>query len=378
MVSDSEILDSKILIVDDHIENVELIKRVLERAGYSHLISTTDSREVVQLYESQKPEVVLLDIMMPYLDGFEVMEELIKLDPEDYVPVLVLTADHERDTRLKALKEGARDFLTKPIDKIEVLTRIRNILEVRLLHKRIRHQNEELENRVQARTQELQDSRLEILVRLARAAEFRDSDTGAHIYRMSQYSAALGRAAGLPPNEVELLLNASALHDVGKIGVADHLLRKPGAFDSSESESMKEHVHIGSQILAGSTSPLIQCAEVIARTHHERWDGAGYPAGLRGEEIPLVGRIVAISDVFDALTSNRPYKEPWSVDEALQQIQSQRGKHFAPDLVDTFLSIRQELVLIKDQCEREDRIESSAEPMQGSSASRFANRQFSS
>ncbi len=351
MVSEEEIFRAGVLIVDDQIENVDLLRRALSRSGYTNLYSTTDSREASALYATHAPDIVLLDIMMPYVDGFEVMAQIQALSKEDYAPILVLTADDQRETRIKALKCGAKDFLTKPIDRTEVLTRIRNILEVRLLHKKVLRQNEVLEDRVIERTRELHESRLEIMRRLARAAEFRDTDTGAHITRMSLYCAELGRAAGMDAQECDLLLSASALHDIGKIGIPDRVLLKPGPFDTEETALMREHVSIGAQILDGSESTLIQYAATIARTHHERWDGTGYPEGLRGEAIPLEGRIVAICDVFDALTSSRPYKKAWSVDRALGELQRGAGVQFDARLVRLFQSILPRILAVKTQFE---------------------------
>lgn len=351
MVSDEEIYRAGVLIVDDQVENVDLLKRALSRSGYVNLYSTIDAREAAPLYAEHTPDIVLLDIMMPYFDGFEVMAQIQALSKDDYAPILVLTADDQRETRIKALKCGAKDFLTKPIDRTEVLTRIRNILEVRLLHKEVLRQNAVLEDRVVERTRELHESRLEIMRRLARAAEFRDSDTGAHITRMSLYCAELGRAVGMSAQECDLLLSASALHDIGKIGIPDRVLLKPGPFDTEESNLMKEHVSIGAQILDGSDSKLIQWAAAIARTHHERWDGTGYPEGLRGEEIPLEGRIVAICDVFDALTSSRPYKEAWSVDRAIGELQRGSGAQFDAALVTLFQSILPQILEVKAQFE---------------------------
>jgi len=203
----------------------------------------------------------------------------------------------------------------------------------------IEEHNRTLEQKVRERTEELHNSRLEIVRRLARAAEFRDTDTGLHIMRMSLYSAELGRAAGLSDRECDLLLNAAALHDVGKIGIPDQVLLKPGSFDAHEREIIEGHPFIGGEILSRSQSELVQWAEMIALTHHERWDGAGYPRGLKGDEIPLVGRIVTICDVFDALTSARPYKKSWDVEEALAELERGQGTSYDPNLVNLFKEI---------------------------------------
>ena len=345
---DDRILQASVLIVDDQQDNVDLLLRVLRSAGYRNLSTTTDSRKVVDIYQREDPDLVILDLMMPHLDGFGVMEALMREVSLEFLPVIVLTADHERETRIRALKSGARDFLTKPIDRVEVQTRIKNMLEMRLLYKDVRAQNEILDQKVKERTQELHDSRLEIVQRLARAAEFRDSDTGLHVVRMSQYSAVLGRAAGLKSDECDILLNAAALHDVGKIGIPDRVLLKKAGLTDDELSIMRNHVRIGAEILSGSRYHLMQWANEISLTHHEWFDGSGYPEGLKGDEIPLVGRIVAICDVFDALTSERPYKKGWTVEAAIAEIEKESGTHFDPYLVDLFQGCVDEMLQIRD------------------------------
>ncbi len=344
-----DLRQAKILVVDDEPVNVALLERLLRNDGYRHITTTTDAREVLPLYREQRHDIVLLDIRMPHKDGFQVMAELRELDGEDYVPLLVLTAQIDAETRIRALEEGARDFLDKPFDRWEVLTRIRNMLEVRLLHKRVKEQNRELERRVLERTRELNETRLEIIRRLGRAAEYRDNETGNHIIRMSQMAQHLARAAGLPEERCELILHAAPMHDIGKIGIPDHILLKPGKLDAEEWEIMKRHVQIGAEILSGHDSELMRLARTIALTHHERWDGKGYPRGLAGEEIPIEGRIVAIADVFDALTSERPYKRAWSAEEAVAEICRGAGNHFDPRLVAHFETILPEVLAIRER-----------------------------
>jgi putative two-component system response regulator len=278
-----------------------------------------------------------------------VMAALRKAFPLDYLPVIVLTAAQEKQTRLRALSEGAKDFLTKPFDLVEATSRIRNILEVTLLHKRQRDQNRVLERLVRKRTQELHETRLEIIRRLGRAAEYRDNETGLHIVRMSHFSAIIGRAAGMSEYEADLMLNASPMHDIGKIGIPDRILLKPGKLDAEEWEIMKTHAAIGARILSGHESELMEMAQMIALSHHEKWDGSGYPHGLRGEEILLEGRIVALADVFDALTSERPYKKAWPLEQAFAEIRRLSGIHFDPHLVEVFQQVLPQILAIREQ-----------------------------
>jgi len=323
---------AKILIVDDQAPNVMLLEKMLRAEGYDNIVAITDSRQVSELYVQQRFDLVMLDLNMPHLTGFDVMQQLRELEPDSYVPILVLTAQPDMKTKLRALESGARDFLTKPFDRLEVLTRIRNMLEVRLMHNQVRDQNRILEEKVQERTRELADTRFEIIRRLGRAAEYRDNETGLHIIRMSKYSQLLGRAAGMSESQADMLLNASPMHDIGKIGIPDSILLKPGKLDPDQWEIMKTHSAIGAQILSGHQSELMTMASQIALAHHEKWDGSGYPHGLKGEEIPLEARVVAVCDVFDALTTTRPYKKAWPVEEAINYIADNSGKHFDPVL----------------------------------------------
>lgn len=344
-----EFSKAKILIVDDNATNIILLERILESAGYENVQGETDPRKVKGLYEKEKYDLILLDIRMPNMDGHEVMAELAKVEGEDYLPILVLTAQTDQETKLKALSGGAKDFLHKPFDRLEALNRIRNMLEVRLLHKELRDQNIILEQKVQERTQQLNDTRMEIIRRLGRAAEFRDNETGMHVIRMSHACARLAEAYGLDDVECERILNASPMHDVGKIGIPDRILLKPGRLEPDEWAIMKTHAQIGADLLAGHNSELLEMAGMIALTHHEKWDGTGYPNRLSGTDIPLLGRITSICDVFDALLSDRPYKKAWSVEEATAEIKAQRGKHFDPELADIFLDILPGILEINDR-----------------------------
>jgi len=354
--SDQRIKAATILVVDDQPVNVKLLKKVLLAEGYPNIISTTDSREAVLLFQQHQCDIVLLDLNMPHIDGFGVMQELQRV-AEDYPPVLVLTALKDRDSRVRALESGARDFVSKPFDRVELLSRIRNMLEVRILNKAIKQQNQILEQKVYERTRELDETRLEIIRRLGRAAEYRDNETGLHIIRMSQYSQILGQADGMTDTEADMLLNASPMHDIGKIGIPDHILLKPGKLSPEEWEIMKTHSTIGAEILSGHESELMQVAREIALTHHEKWDGSGYPKGRAGDEIPLVGRIVAIADVFDALTTVRPYKKAWNVEDAVDYIAENREVHFDPRLVDLFMKHLPDILAIRAKYPEPDNIE---------------------
>lgn len=347
MLEDKKIKEAKVLIVDDQPANVTLIEKMLEIDGYINVISTTDPCQVESLYLEQNSDLVLLDLNMPVMDGYQVLAKIREVDP-DYPPIIVLTAQSDRESRIKALDLGARDFLAKPFDRVELMTRIRNMLEVRILSKAMKHQNEILDGMVKERTQELNDTRLEVIRRLGRAAEYRDDMTGFHIIRMSRYAQLLGRAAGMTDEEAEMLLNASPMHDIGKIGIPDNVLMKPGKLDPDEWKIMQTHVAIGVEILSGSAFELMNMAADIAQNHHEKWDGSGYPRGLSGDDIPLTGRVVALADVFDALTTERPYKKAWPIEEAVDYIKSQRGLHFDPNLVEKFIEILPEMLKIRD------------------------------
>lgn len=334
--NENDVKQASILIVDDQPVNVKLLEKVLAAEGYQNVFSTTDSRSAVELFQQHESDLVLLDLNMPHIDGFGVMEAL-KAVVDDYPPILVLTALKDRESRVRALEGGARDFVSKPFDRVELLSRIRNMLEVCLLNKAMKNQNQLLEEKVRERTQELDNTRLEIIRRLGRAAEYRDNETGLHIIRMSKYSELLAVAAGLSEDEGRMMLNASPMHDIGKIGIPDNILLKPGKLTPDEWAIMQTHTTIGADILKGHHSELMQMAGEIAMTHHEKWDGSGYPNGLKGEAIPLVGRVVAIADVFDALTTARPYKKAWPEDEAINYIQENSGSHFDPSLVTLFM-----------------------------------------
>ncbi|MGH2853304.1 MAG: HD-GYP domain-containing protein [Solirubrobacteraceae bacterium] len=346
LTEEHELKQLQILAVDDEESNLLLLRRVLERDGYTNLQTTTDATQLPELFVKTRPRLVLLDLHMPKVDGFELMERLGPLSGERRsIPFLVLTADATEETKRRALSLGARDFLTKPLDHTELLLRVRNLLQVQQLQDRLYEQNANLESEVAERTSDLEQARLEILDRLSLAAEYRDDDTQEHAWRLGRTSALLAVELGLPHGDIELLRRAAPLHDIGKIGIPDAILLKPGKLTAEEFEQIKTHTTIGAEILSGSRSLLLGMAERIALTHHERWDGAGYPRGLGGEEIPLGGRIVAVADVFDALTHARPYKDAWAVKEAVAEIFHQSGRHFDPIVVRAFLRLEHPTLL---------------------------------
>lgn len=329
-----------IVVVDDEQSNLLLVSRVLERAGYTEVETTTDPTDVPAMFAKTPPDLLMLDLHMPGMDGFEVMERLAPVTANgSSVPFLVLTADVTDEAKRRALSLGARDFLTKPVDQIELVLRVRNMLHIHRLQMELRKHSETLERTVAERTRDLEQARLEILERLALAGEFRDDDTQEHAQRIGRTSSMLARELGRPNREVELIRRAAPLHDIGKIAIPDSILLKPGKLTNEEFEVMKLHTATGAEILSGGQSALLRLAEQIALTHHERWDGGGYPAGLSSEEIPLTGRIVAVADVFDALTHERPYKDAWPVEDAVREITEQRGRQFDPAAVDAFLRL---------------------------------------
>jgi len=303
---------------------------------------------------------MLLDVMMPGIDGYEVVRRVRQHSTHRQLPIVLVTALRDKEERVKGIEAGCDDFLSKPVDRMELLARVRSLLKVKAYNDLTSKYREELESEVASRTEELtlalegiRTASLETIVRLSRAAEYRDEDTGAHILRMSHYAAAVASKMGLSEKDVENILYAAPMHDVGKIGIPDHILLKPGKLSAEEWEIMKSHAAMGAEILNGSGADVLQLAETIAGTHHEKWNGEGYPMGLAGEAIPVSGRVTAIADVFDALTSKRPYKEPFSVDRSFSIIAEERGTHFAPAAVDAFVAVRDEILQIKARYQSE-------------------------
>ncbi|WP_372632962.1 HD-GYP domain-containing protein [Cohnella sp.] len=336
-------IDAKILIVDDQEYNVSLLERILTRAGFSRIHSTLDPHEVQRMVAEVEPDIVLLDLHMPGIDGLEVLKRIREqVGQENYLPVLMLTADTTAEVKQQGLQAGVNDFLAKPYDRTEVVLRIRNLLKTRELHLQLQHHNRTLEDKVQERTMELSQAKLEMMLLLGRAAEYRDDMTGQHTQRVGELSALIAERLGLPEKDVDLIRKAAPLHDIGKIGIPDEILLKPGRFEPHEFERMKTHTTIGADILEGSYFNILQLARVIALSHHEKWDGSGYPQGLAGEEIPIEARIVALADFYDALTHERPYKRAWTPEETMEEIARQRGAHFDPQVVDAFEALFRE------------------------------------
>jgi putative two-component system response regulator len=332
------ILGMRILVVDDEPLNVELLAAILGDAGFTAVETTTSPTQALKSCALSTPDLLLLDLHMPGTDGFELMDSLgpaIRTDAGP--PVLVLTADVTQSTRHRALGAGARDCISKPFDHEEVLLRVSNLLTLRDSERRLTKHSERLEQAVRERTRELEASRLEVLDRLALVAEFRDDDTNQHAQRVGRSAAAIAAALKLGSELQQRLGPAAALHDIGKVGIPDSILRKPGPLTSGEFEVMQTHTTIGARMLAGSSFSVLQLAATIALTHHERLDGAGYPAGLAGEAIPIEGRIAAVADVFDALTSDRVYRPAFGRTAALEMMREQSGKQFDPVVLGALL-----------------------------------------
>ncbi len=319
--------EGTIFIVDHQATNVKTLEGMLHGAGYTDVHSTLDSREACALVNQIRPDLMLLDLAMPYLDGFAVMKQL-QTEATGALPIVILADDEMPQTHRRALQKGAHDFLIRPLDETEVLLRVENRLKTR-------SRDLLIEQKVEERTQELEQEQIEMLQRLALAAEYRSDETGKHAQRVARIATLLAHQLGLDEADIELIARAAPLHDVGKIGVADAILLKPGRLTHEEFDAMKRHTIIGAQMLGGSSSPTLQMAEEIAFFHHERWDGQGY-AGIAGEKIPMSGRIVSVAVVFDALTQKRPYKAAWPIEAAIEEIVAQSGRQFDPNVVEAF------------------------------------------
>jgi len=338
--------ESAILVVDDNISNAKLLFRFLSDQGYKVRIAQ-DGPQALEQVTFAPPDMILLDVMMPEMDGFEVCYQLKKNPATNEIPVIFMTALNDVEDKVRGFTLGAVDYITKPIQQKEVLARIDTHLMLRHLQVKSQRQNEILEQRVRERTQELESTRLEVVRSLGRAAEYRDNETGNHVIRVSKIAHLLAKRSGLAECEAELLFNACPMHDIGKIGIPDSVLLKKDRLTTEEWSLMKSHTLIGEQILSGNNdSKLLRLAASIARSHHERWDGTGYPDGLQGEQIPLSSRITSIADVFDALLSHRPYKTPWPEPKAINFIIEHSKTAFDPELVAIFQSNLEETLAI--------------------------------
>lgn len=353
---------ARIMIIDDQPRNLEVLDALLEAEGYTNLECHTDPREALKSAAQQLPDLTLLDLHMPFMDGYEFMRRFEPLiPPADYSPILILTADTNSEAKQKALASGAGDFLPKPFDRVEVLLRIQNLLRTRYLHRELMQQNENLEEKVRDRTielwsavqkleetqNELRMSREETINRLSIAAEYRDEETRRHVERMSRYCGLLSRHLGLSAERADMVRVASQMHDVGKIGIPDRILLKPKRLTAAEYAIMQEHTMIGYRILCGTQSELGETGATLAWTHHEKVDGSGYPRGLVGDAIPLEGRIAAIADVFDAVTTDRVYRRKFPLGKAIEIIREGRGSHFDGDMVDVFFGIMDEVIRVR-------------------------------
>lgn len=337
-----------ILLVDDEQAALVMMRSLLTQAGYQNVFMCDEPLMAAGEFERLKPDLLVLDFHMPRRDGLGVLADLEAALPEAF-PVLMITGDERPGLREAALASGAKDFLTKPVNPAEARLRIRNLLESRKLQLELQRHNDRLEAAVRRRTQELEHSQLEMLVRLARAAEYRDDDTGQHTWRVAHVSGVIAQEMGVPRDRVELLLRAARLHDVGKIAIPDGILMKPGKLTPEEFAVVKRHTQAGAELLSGSRSPLIRLAEQIALTHHERWDGTGYPHGLAGETIPLESRILAVADAFDALTHDRSHRKAVTGDEAAQEIGRNSGTQFDPAVVAAFQRVYVQGLLVTPQ-----------------------------
>lgn len=366
--------DSTILIVDDDPINIDSVRLHLEGLGKPRIVATNEPREAIRLAKQHLPDIILLDLVMPEVNGFEILEAVRRDATLRMTPIIILTPSNSPDARNRALEMGVNEFLNIPVDPSELLLRIRNTLAAKAFHDHLASYSARLEAEVQQRTFELEAARQEAMHCLARAAEYRDDDTGEHVVRVGRYVAILAAALGFQERQVNLLEQAAQLHDVGKIGVPDSILSKPGPLDPNEFDLMKEHCQFGKSIIQPMTdeewqkmrrhtklgrlilglpsSPIMRLAASIAETHHEKWDGTGYPRGLAGEAIPIEGRITAVADVFDALSTKRPYKPAFPANKCVSIIVQGRNKHFDPKVVDAFLASLDKILAVSQECER--------------------------
>ncbi len=336
-----------VLIVDDTEINLILLGALVKKLDncVPHVFS--DPRAGLGWAQENAMDLVIVDYMMPELDGLEFIRLLREMPANAATPVLMITANDQKQIRYRALDSGANDFLTKPVDKIEFLARAKNMLNLSEARKKLDDRAAWLAEEVRKATAEIVERERETVLRLSKAAEFRDPETGAHILRMAHFSKLIAAGMGLSVDDQDLLLEAAPMHDIGKVGIADKILLKPGRLDHEEFEVMKQHATLGFELLKGSASRVLQAGAEIARGHHEKFDGSGYPAGIKGTDIPIFSRIVAVADVFDALTSERPYKKAWSLEAAVDFLVAGSGSHFDPDCVQAFLNAWDDVLEIR-------------------------------
>ena len=327
-----------VLIIDDSDINLTLIKALVIKLGECNPVLFAHPVKALDWCRENTPDLVIVDYMMPDMDGLQFIGGFRALPGHADIPVLMVTANDQKDVRYQALLGGANDFLTKPIDRVEFSARARNMLSLRMGQKYLADRAAHLEVLVEERTREIRDREKELIFRMSRAAEFRDPETGAHIQRMAHYSQLIARELGLDEATQKLILEAAPMHDVGKIGIPDQILLKPGKLTPEEFAVMKDHARLGYELLKDSGSEILRAGADVAISHHEKYDGSGYPNGLKGNEIPIFGRIVAVADVFDALTSERPYKQAWSLDDAKKFLEEGQGSHFDPQCVAAFMA----------------------------------------
>ena len=346
--------DCTILVVDDSVYNLDIIVSMLD--NLYNVIVASNGESALELIENITPDLILLDIVMEGIDGFEVCRILKNNKKTSNIPVIFLSGNTDASDKNRGFEYGAVDYITKPFEINEVKARIKTHLSLGIAQEALKHQNAKLETEVEKRTFELRKTVLELkysyqetIFLLSKAAEYRDDDTGSHLLKVSSYCRTIARAMGFDENKIENLYYAALLHDIGKIGIPDSILLKKGAYEEGEWEIMKKHTIIGSLILSSSNVEVIKMGELIALTHHEKWDGSGYPKGLKGEEIPVISRIVSVADVFDALVSKRVYKEEFTIEDALFEIKKSSGRHFDPEVVDVFMSAIDEIIEIMNK-----------------------------
>ena len=342
-------MTQNVLIVDDTEINLILFSALVKKLDDCVAHTFMSALQGLLWAADNEPDLVIVDYMMPEIDGLEFIRRLRQMPSCEGVPVLMITANDQKQLRYRALDLGANDFLIKPVDKVEFLARTKNMLSLSQARKSLSNRAVWLAAEVRKATAEIVARERETVFRLCKAAEYRDPETGAHILRMAHYSQLIARGLGLPIEDQELLLEAAPMHDIGKVGIADKILLKPGRLDGDEFEIMKQHAMYGFELLQGSSSRVLQAGAEIARGHHEKFDGSGYPAGLRGGDIPIFSRIVAVADVFDALTSERPYKSAWPLQEAVDFLREGAGKHFDPECVQAFLGAWEDVLAIRSR-----------------------------